>query len=159
MVVNLLRGLDLPGWLLLTDRVAWSIFRSAGAWSFHEPSVLQAQRLNPGDKAVVYLTSASTKKPSALAAIVEIKAKMRQASGAGPFDRMYPYQVDFALIHEPKSFVEFKPLVPLLSFIPHKHHWGVYLQGKSVMAIPPEDAKIITSAMAKATASAHVSPA
>lgn len=50
-----------------------------------------------------------------------------------------------------EELIDAKKLVPYLSFIEKKDHWGVYLQG-SIRQIPEEDFRLIESEMRKAIA-------
>ena len=52
------------------------------------------------------------------------------------------------LVLEDDELIDAKKLVPNLSFIKKKDHWGVYLQG-SIRKIPEEDFRLIESEMRK----------
>jgi predicted RNA-binding protein len=107
----------------------------------------QVQRMNVGDRVVYYVMK--IQKFGATATITGEYFEDNQKlwiddNEAWPARR--PSKPDIVLTDD--ELVDAKKLVPDLSFIANKDHWGTYFQG-SIKTIPEEDFKLIESEMRK----------
>ena len=107
----------------------------------------QVQRMNVGDRVVYYVMK--IQKFGATATITGEYFEDNQKlwiddNETWPARR--PSKPDIVLTDD--ELVDAKKLVPDLSFIANKDHWGTYFQG-SIKTIPEEDFKLIESEMRK----------
>src|SRR5208282_4651234 len=110
-------------WLLITRQRIWDEFKRQSAWSFHQQSLRQAERISPGDLGIVYLTKdvvGSSKGVSRLVGLVEITGRVNASPQGAKGSYFYIYPMPFRLVREMAEPVPFIGLVPSLSFIYRK---------------------------------------
>ena len=135
-------------WLLITSREMWSTFERTSQWAFHRHSMPQARRIQQADHGIVYLTRGRTSEPSALAAGLEFTEAGRMIQVLDSIGSFYPYRLPFRVVRVVNPPMPFRDLLPKLTFIPRRDRWGVFLQGKSAILLPDQDAGFMEEILA-----------
>ncbi len=146
-------------WFASSNRDNCEIIRQKNIWGVPKRNKSIIERVKPGDKSVVYV--AQQKKevtegkgdeilPSAVAGAFEIVSEGYEDS-APLFvtpermgDEVFPYRVKLKPIKIFREPVEFKPLIPELSFIKNKTMWTGHIR-VAMREIPAEDYQLILS--------------
>lgn len=127
-------------WLLVTSHDNWDRFIDAQAWAFDLPTRLAS--VYPGDKAIVYLTQ--TGGYSALGGTVEFSGPITReklASG-GPF-ALHQHHAPIKTIAVLRSPIPFEDVRLDVTFLPDTRYWGLWLRGKPLKSIPPDDFELL----------------
>jgi predicted RNA-binding protein len=127
-------------WMLITSRHSWELLCEAGAWKFADKSLRRAKEIQPGQKALVYLTHESV-----FAAIVEFTASVQTVVPERIFDGLFPHKVPFRVIQAPNYSVPIHRHIPDLAFIKNKKSWSSHLQGQAIRPIEPADFRLIST--------------
>lgn len=123
----------------------WDRFREDRRWAFHHYSMRTAERISEGDSGVVYLTKSGQSPPGRLAANVEFIGRGQLETSENAVYSFYPFHVPFRIVRLAIKEALFSDFVPRLSFIFRKDRYGPYLQGKSAIALKPDDAALLLS--------------
>jgi len=134
-------------WFASSNRDNWEIVRQKNIWGVPKRNKSIIERVKPGDKVVVYVAQqkdGETILPSAVAGAFEVVSEGYEDS-APLFvtpermgDEVFPYRVKLKPIKIFKELVEFKPLIPKLSFIKNKAMWTGHIR-VAMREIPEED--------------------
>ncbi|RQD85100.1 MAG: EVE domain-containing protein [Methanocalculus sp. MSAO_Arc2] len=134
-------------WFASSNRDNWEIIRQKNIWGIPKRNRSIIDRVTPGDAILIYLAQQKDGDeilPSAVAGAFEIVSEGYEDS-APLFvtpermgDEVFPYRVRLKPIKIFKEPVEFKPLIPKLSFITNKTMWTGHIR-VAMREIPEED--------------------
>lgn len=120
-------------WLLVTSGENYWTCLGRRRWG--DENYRRISQIRPGDLLIFYIKGAQK-----LGAVAVAATPVYRSAEATWADRQYPYRIDFSLIVEPASPIDFRPLIPQLSFLPRKDEkWGTALQ-TSCLQLPDADA-------------------
>lgn len=138
-------------WLCVTSEENWRVIRERNVWGVGEKFRKTIERVKPGDKFVFYVVQ--TKRgdeiiPSRIVGVFEAVSEpyrdgsriFKSKSKGG--ETIYPYRVKFKPIKIFDEPIEFKKLIPKLSFIRNKDKWTGYVR-LPMRKIPEEDYQFI----------------
>ncbi len=138
-------------WLCITTRDNWKIIREKNIWGVPKRHQNTIKKVSPGDKLVFYVKQEVRNKE-----VLEPKI-------VGVFEVVSSYYVDSSKIFKsppnknetyplrikikPIKFgeINFKEIIPKLSFIKNKKKWTGHLMGKAMRELPEEDFRLIDS--------------
>ena len=129
-------------WLCITNERNWRVIREKNVWGVN--SEAQISRVKKGDKLVIYLKQEKLNdeiKGPRIVALYEVNSEAFRDSSR-IFDKDCPYRVRIKPIKIFEESLDFRSLIPKLSFIKKKKFWGAYLQ-RDMVPIPEEDWKVI----------------
>ena len=138
-------------WFASSNRDNWEIIRQKNIWGVPKRNRSIIERVKPGDKVVVYVAQqkdGGAILPSAVAGAFEIVSEGYEDST--PLfvtpermgDEVFPYRMKLKPIRVFNKPVEFKPLIPDLSFIKNKTMWTGHIR-VAMREIPEEDYQLI----------------
>jgi predicted RNA-binding protein len=138
-------------WLCITTEENWKVIKEKNIWGVAERHRNTIARVKPGDKCLIYVMSHRKDKeivPPSVVAAYEVDSEMfRNASRIfnSPPDRKetYPLRIKLSPIKIFLKPIDFKSLIPELSFIKNKRRWTGHIQGKAMREIPEEDFQLI----------------
>lgn len=148
------KGVILEYWLCILNETNWNVVKSKGIWGVSERHKNTIEKVEIGDKLVFYLVQEKTDKgvlPSRIAGIGEAVSKVfkdssRIFSSKGfSSSETFPYRIRVKLELVLEKPLEFKPLIPKLTFIKNKEKWTGHIMGKAMRRIPKEDYETIAS--------------
>ena len=121
-------------------------------WGLPKGRENSIKRVKKGDKAFIYLMQEVIKDktiPTRIVGLFEVASDPFTSSERIFKDRLYPNRVRLKpiLVLEEK-YLEFKPLVPKLSFIKNKNYWSGYFRS-GLVRISDRDYEILKSELAK----------
>jgi len=141
-------------WIYVTNSDNWAVTKKTnilGASAKHKKVLSKAKK---GDKCLVYVKSEISAGerlgPNIVAqyeiasTVFEDRKKLFVTPPDTP-DETFPLRL---LLEPLKLFeppIEFKPLIPRLSFLPNKSYWTGPIRGKAMVQIPQGDYDTITS--------------
>lgn len=139
-------------WLCVTSEDNWNVIKDRLVWGVSEKFRKTIRRVKPGDKFVFYVVQ--TKKgneiiPSRVVGVFEAVSEAYKESSKVFKSRIvggkaiYPYRVKLKPIKIFDKPIEFKQLIPKLSFIMNKDKWTGYVR-LPMREIPEEDFQLIT---------------
>ncbi|USH00038.1 EVE domain-containing protein [Thermococcus argininiproducens] len=141
----------MPYWLCITNRENWKIIKNNNIWGVpekrHKNTLL---KVKPKDKVIIYIKQEKDQEGNTLepkiVAIYEVvsepfKDSKKVFKAPKNSNETYPWRIKLKLIKSGE--IEFKPLIPKLSFIKNKKKWSTHLFGKAMREIPEEDYKLI----------------
>jgi len=141
-------------WLCILNERNWNVVKSKGIWGVSERHKNTIEKVEIGDKLIFYLVQEKTGEgilPSRIAGIGEaisksFKDSSRIFSSKGfSSSETFPYRIKVRLEIILEKPLEFKPLIPKLSFIKNKRRWTGHIMGKAMRRIPKEDYETIVS--------------
>ncbi|WP_376793335.1 hypothetical protein [Thermoflexus sp.] len=135
------RVLKHPGrkWLLVTSEENYLICLDCRRWG--DENYCRISQIKPGDILIFYI------KVAQLGAVAEATKSVYHSSEVIWPDRLYPYRIDFSVLIDPGLPIDFRPLIPLVSFLPRKDkRWGAILQ-TSCLEISDSDAQLLINAI------------
>ena len=114
-------------------------------WGDENPQ--RINQIRPGDLLIFYIKGVHKLGAAAIAT-----TPVYRSSDATWTDREYPYRFDFVILVNPAAPLDFKPLIPQVSFLPRKDEkWGTALQTSS-LELPDSDAQLLITAIGAAQA-------
>ncbi len=131
-------------WICITSERNWRVIREKNIWGVESENIIS--RVKKGDKLVIYLKQEKINdeiKNPRIVALYEVDSEVFRDSSK-IFDKNYPYRVKLKLIKILEKPLDFRSLIPKLSFIKNKKAWGAYLQ-RQMVPIPEEDWKLISN--------------
>ena len=137
-------------WLCVTTEANWNVVREKNVWGVGERFKKAIQRVKPGDKLIFYVMQTRKNKdviPSRITGIFEAASEPYKESTKifKPYgtENTFPYRVKLKPIKIFEKPINFKKLVPKLSFIKNKQKWTGSLR-RAMIEIPEKDYKTIT---------------
>ncbi|MDQ7840904.1 MAG: phospholipase D-like domain-containing protein [bacterium] len=132
-------------WLLVTSMNNY--FKCLGRQRWGDENYGRINRMQPGDLLLFYIKGVHK-----LGAAAVATTAVYQSSEATWADREYPYRIDFEVIADPATPIDFKPFIPRLGFLARKDEkWGTALQ-TSALELPRADAQLLIEAIGAAEA-------
>jgi len=136
-------------WLCVTSEDNWRVVKERNVWGVGEWFKSVIQKVKPGDKLVFYVMQTRKNKdviPSRITGIFEAVSEPYKDSTKifKPYgsESTFPYRVKLKPIKILKKPINFKELVPKLSFIKNKQRWSGILR-RAMVEIPEKDYKLI----------------
>lgn len=140
-------------WFASSNRTNWEIIRKKNIWGIPKRNKSIIERVKPGDTILIYVAQqkkeategkGETILPSAVAGAFEVVSEGYE--DATPLfvtpermgDEVFPYRMKLKPIKIFREPVEFKPLIPKLSFITNKTMWTGHIR-VAMREIPEED--------------------
>jgi len=138
-------------WLCITTRENWEIIKENRIWGVPRRHENTIKKVKPGDKLVFYVKQETRNKEVLDPKIVGIFEAVstyyidssRIFKSPPGKNETYPLRIKIKLIKFGE--INFKELIPKLSFIKNKKKWTGHLMGKAMREIPEEDFKLINS--------------
>ncbi len=133
-------------WLCITNRENWEIIKKHNIWGVSERHKNTIMRVKKGDKLIFYIKQkiyGKKKHPSVIAGIYEAISEPYRDETEIFEGGTYPWRVKIKPVR--LGEVNFKDLIPKLSFIKNKKRWSGHLMGRAMIKIPEEDYHIIES--------------
>ena len=133
-------------WLCITNRENWEIIKKHNIWGVSERHRRMIAQVRKGDRLVIYVKQeirGKEKYPSAIVGIFEAVGEVYKDETEIFKGGVYPWRVKIRPIK--LGEVNFKNLVPKLSFIRNKERWSGHLVGRAMIKISGEDYRIIES--------------
>ncbi len=141
-------------WIYVTNSENWVVTKKTNILGASAKYRKMLSRVNKGDKCLVYVkgeVAAGEKVGSKIVAQYEIASTVfednKEMFVRPPHTPPDTFQLRLRLeperIFEPP--IEFKPLIPRLSFLPNKIHWTGPIRGKAMVRIPQSDYHSIIS--------------
>jgi predicted RNA-binding protein len=138
-------------WLCITNEDNWRVIREKNVWGVSQRHKNTIAKVKLGDKCLIYVMSTKKDKeiiPPRIVAVYEVASEVfedRSRIFKSPQGKseLYPYRIKLKPIEIFKKPVDFKSLIPELSFIKNKKRWTGHIQGKAMREIPEEDFKLI----------------
>jgi len=138
-------------WLCVTSEDNWRVIREKNIWGVGEKFRKTIERVKPGDKFVFYVVQTQKEDqiiPSRIVGVFEAVSEpyrdgsriFKSKSKGG--ETIYPYRVKLKPIKIFDEPIEFKKLIPKLSFIRNKDKWTGYVR-LPMRKIPEEDYQLI----------------
>lgn len=141
----------MSSWLCILNRENFKVVREKLVWGVDERHKNEIQKAKPGDLCAFYLIveGTGTKRiESAIGGISEIDSKpYEDHSDIFPYQKTpndtYPYRVKLGKMEVFEPELQFKQLIPDLSFITNKKNYSSYMLGRAMRTLPKEDIKKI----------------
>lgn len=140
-------------WLAISNRDNSEIVMKKRIWGVPKRHVNQISKTQPGDTLLVYVgqqvVDKDTTLPPAITGCFEITSGVYEDTSrifAAPpklGDEIFPLRINLRLIKTFDPPVEFKPLIPKLTFITNKKQWSGHIRGQAMRTIPEEDYQLI----------------
>jgi len=140
-----------PGrkWLLVTSE--GNYFTCLGRRRWGDENYGRINQIKPGDLLIFYIKGVHK-----LGAVAMVTTPVYRSAEATWTDRQYPYRIDFTVLINPAAPIDFKPLIPQVSFLPRKDEkWGTALQTSS-LALPEADAHLLMDTIRAAGAATEL---
>ena len=129
-------------WLCITNDENWKVIKTKHIWGVSERRKNKLESVEIGDYMIFYV------KPARIGGIFKVaskpyvdKRKIFTYSGFSGKE-VFPYRVKLEPVTVPEEPVDFKPLVPKLSFLTNKKRWSAPLR-TAMKEIPREDFELI----------------
>jgi predicted RNA-binding protein len=129
-------------WLCVTNQENWEVIREKNIWGVEERHRNSILKVKPGDKLLIYVMG--TKKenetlPPRIVAAYEAISEMFTDSSRIFKGKLYPLRIRLRPIVIFSRLLDFRELVPRLSFIKNKRVWAGYIRGKAMREISKGD--------------------
>jgi len=139
-------------WLCITNDENWEVIKKRNIWGVSERHKNTIGKVKKGDKLLIYVKQGKVNdevKPSRIVGAYEVVSNVfrdstRIFSSKGFIkNEVFPYRVRIKPIKIFDKPIEFKPLIPKLTFITNKKKWSGHLMGKAMRTIPKDDYDLI----------------
>jgi len=133
-------------WLCITNEENWEVIREKNVWGVEERHRNAISTVKPGDRLLIYVMS--TKKenevlPPRIVAAYEAASEVFRDSERIFKGKLYPLRIRLRQIAVFSRPLNFRELVPELSFIKNKKGWVGHIRGKAMREIPKRDFEMI----------------
>lgn len=142
-------------WLAISNRANSEITIKRQIWGVPKRYINQISKTRPGDTLLVYVgqqvVDKDTTLPPAITGSFEIVSEVYEDSSkvftTPPKlgNETFPLRIKLRPIRIFDPPVEFKPLIPKLTFITNKTQWSGHIRGQAMRTIPEEDYQLIMS--------------
>lgn len=139
-------------WLCITNEENWHVVKQQNVWGVAERHRNTIAEVKIGDQLVLYCKQEKIDdelKPSRIAGVFSAESavftdkKKIFSTPKGMGTETFPLRINLKPVTIFKEPVEFKPLIPALSFIKNKRKWAGHLMGKAMRPIPEEDFRLL----------------
>jgi predicted RNA-binding protein len=143
-------------WLAISNRTNSDVTIKKQIWGVPKRYVNQISKTQPGDTLLVYVgqqvVDKDTTLPPAITGCFEITSEVYE--DAKPIftappklgNEVFPLRIKLKTVQVFDPPVEFKPLIPDLTFITNKKQWSGHIRGQAMRTIPEEDYALIMKA-------------
>lgn len=141
-------------WFCITTEENWKVIKEENVFGVPERHRNTVEKVNPGDRLVIYLKQERTKdrivEPRVVAVYEAVSKAFRDSTRIfkapkGMGNESFPLRIKLKPVKIFEKPVEFKPLIPKLKFVTNKKKWSGHLMGKAMREIPEEDYKLLIS--------------
>lgn len=142
-------------WLCITNEENWEVVKQRAVWGVAERHLNTIAKAKKGDMLVMYLKKekiGEKLRESRISGIFEATSDVFRDSThifgvpKGMGAESFPLRIKLKPVKIFEKPLEFKPLIPKLSFITNKKWWSAaYLRGKAMREIPRADFEVITA--------------
>lgn len=139
-------------WLCITNEENWNVVKTKNVWGIAERHRNMIAKVRTGDTLLMYLKQEKINdeiNESRIAGVFEAASAVYSNNKKifevpkGMGNERFPLRVKLKPVTIFKKQVEFKPLIPQLTFITNKKKWSGHLMGKAMRTIPNEDFELI----------------
>jgi predicted RNA-binding protein len=140
-------------WILLTSKENWDIINKKNIWGVSKRNIKTIERMKIGDKCLIYIRRQMIDKividPKIVAEyqivseVYQDQTKIFKSPFRFGLNEIFPYRIKIKKINDFQTPIDFKSLVPSLSFIKNKTIWSSHLQGCPMKEISESDYDII----------------
>jgi len=136
-------------WLCVTNQENWEVIREKNIWGVEERHRNTISKVKPGDRLLIYVMG--TKKenetlPPKIVAAYEAVSEMFTDPSSIFKGKLYPLRIRLRPIAVFSKPLEFRELIPKLSFIRNKRMWVGHIRGKAMREIPKGDFETVLEA-------------
>jgi predicted RNA-binding protein len=129
-------------WLCVTNQENWEVIKERNIWGVEERHRNTISKVRPGDKLLIYVMG--TKKddeslPPRIVAVYEAVSEVFTDPSRRFKGKLYPLRIRLRPIAVFSKPLDFRELVPRLSFIRNKRMWVGHIRGKAMREIPKGD--------------------
>jgi len=122
-------------WLCVTNQENWEVIREKNIWGVEERHRNSILKVKPGDRLLIYVMG--TKKenetlPPRIVAAYEAVSEVFTDSSRLFKGKLYPLRIRLRPIAVFPKPLDFRELVPKLSFIKNKKKWFAHIRGRSI---------------------------
>ncbi|WP_292519531.1 EVE domain-containing protein [Methanoculleus sp.] len=138
-------------WIASSNRDNWKILEKKHVWGVPKRNRTLMQRVKPGDTILVYVRQekeGDTILPSAITGAYEVVSEPYEdhsrlfVSPPRMGDEVFPFRMKVRPVTVFTELLEFKPLIPDLTFIKNKSMWTGHIR-VAMREIPEEDYQLI----------------
>jgi len=133
-------------WLCITNEENWEVIKERNVWGVEERHRNAIAAVKPGDKLLIYVMSSKRDDeilPSRIVAAYEAASEVFRDSERIFKGKLYPLRIRLRQIAVFSRPLNFRELVPELSFIKNKKGWVGHIRGKAMREIPEKDFEMI----------------
>ena len=141
--------------MCLTSKEKWEIIKKTQIWGVPKRNQKNIEHMKIGDKCLIYVRQYKIGNefidPTIVGDyVVDSEVFFDQtkifADPENKFNQeIFPYRIKLKKGKNIKNPIDFRQLIPKLSFITNKKNWASHLQGYPARKIPDEDYKLILS--------------
>jgi len=141
----------MSSWLCILNRTNFEIVKRTLTWGISDYHKSELVGIRPGDLCAFYLITevvSGERRNSAIGGIFEIASEpYEDSSELFPSKRIidgeYSHRVKLKEFKVFANELQFKPLIPSLSFITNKRKYGGHIMGRAMRKIPESDLNLI----------------
>jgi predicted RNA-binding protein len=129
-------------WLCVTNQENWEVIKERNIWGVEERHRNTISKVKPGDKLLIYVMGTKKDDESLLPRIVAVYEAVSEVfidSSRIFKGKVYPLRIRLRPIAVFSKPLDFRELVPRLSFIKNKRFWVGHIRGKAMREIPKGD--------------------
>jgi predicted RNA-binding protein len=136
-------GNELKYWLCITNRENWEIVKKRKIWGVPRRRRATIENAEPADFLVFYIMH---KKIGGIFEVVSKAFKSEKEVFKPIKGEIFPYRVKIKAVVIPRKPINFRGLIPKLTFIKNKKMWTGYLRA-AMRTIPKSDFRTIETAI------------
>jgi len=140
----------MTSWLCITTSSNWRIVNRNNVWGISAIDMKRIRRMNMGDTLLFYVKQekendliVGSSIVGAYKAVSELYKSTNKLFSSSS-SKTFPFLVNLEVFVLPEKPLDFKIVVPRLSFIKHKRHWGCYLQ-RAMFKLTEDEAAFVIS--------------
>ena len=143
-------------WLAISNRTNSDVTIKKQIWGVPKRYVNQISKTHPGDTLLVYVgqqvVDKDTTLPPAITGCFEITSQVYEdetpifTAPQKLGNEVFPLRIRLKTVQVFDPPVEFKSLIPDLTFITNKKQWSGHIRGQAMRTIPEEDFALIMKA-------------
>jgi predicted RNA-binding protein len=136
-------------WLCVTNQENWEVIREKNIWGVEERHRNSILKVKPGDKLLIYVMGTKNENetlPPRIVAVYEAISEMFTDSSRIFKGKLYPLRIRLRPIAVFSKPLNFRELVPKLSFIKNKRVWVGHIRGRAMREISERDFETVLEA-------------
>jgi predicted RNA-binding protein len=129
-------------WLCVTNQENWEVIKERNIWGVEERHRNTISKVKPGDRLLIYVMGTKKENESLsprIVAVYEAVSEVFIDSSRIFKGKVYPLRIRLRPIAVFSKPLDFRELVPRLSFIKNKRFWAGHIRGKAMREIPKGD--------------------